>query len=289
MRLPWCVSNGASAFLWESNSRCGCGKLRGTRRRTITPGYLDALGVTVLEGRTFAEQDQTGNIPRAVVSEKLARMLAPAGSALGIPLGPGAGDGGPTVIGIVRDIRSEPLHPARPTAYVLAGTVREAQKTSGILPVAEGTPRAATFAIRTGEIQTVARVVTSAVQRRPAATVDVRTTQQRIDSDASVQRSGLAALGLLSVTAVFLSAVSLFVLISSTTTARLHELAVRMALGATPRRIILLVLGDTLGVVLAGIALGCLVTVSGTRLLQSLLFGVQRTDALSLIGGAALL
>ncbi|OFW23399.1 MAG: hypothetical protein A3G21_10935 [Acidobacteria bacterium RIFCSPLOWO2_12_FULL_66_21] len=132
-------------------------------------------------------------------------------------------------------------------------------------------------------------MVTSAVQRWPAATVDVRTTQQRIDSDASVQRSGLAALGLLSVTAVFLSAVSLFVLISSTTTARLHELAVRMALGATPRRIILLVLGDTLGVVLAGIALGCLVTVSGTRLLQSLLFGVQRTDALSLIGGAALL
>jgi predicted permease len=287
--LEWVAVDGLDQIDPNATTFAGSGHGRSVHIRTVAPGYLEALAIPVIEGRAFVERDVVEEQAPAVISAKLARLLSPNGSALGIRLDLSVGQGRPVVIGVVNDIRSDPLFPSRPTAYVLTGTLPEGWSTSPVWFLPNRTPRLATFTIRTPDVPTVTRIVRNAVGPWPAATVSIVTTPERIARAVSAQRLAVAAIGPLSVTAILLAMLSLFVLITSTITARMRELGIRMSLGATPGNLFALLLGDTLLVVVAGLLLGTVVMLNGAHVLRSLLFGVRATDPSSFLGAAILL
>ena len=118
---------------------------------------------------------------------------------------------------------------------------------------------------------------------------DLRTMDQRIAMSMGPRRSAVTLLSVFAAMALTLAAVGLFGLIRYNVTQRTQEIGVRMALGASRRDILEMVLGESLRLALLGVAGGLLAAFTLTRVLASLLYGVSATDPLTFAGTALLL
>jgi putative ABC transport system permease protein len=239
---------------------------------TVTPDYFDLMGIGHVRGERFTEQHRQGTPDVAVVNETMARRYWPNEDPIGkrVNLGDPANTPWVTVIGIVKDTRNVGLE-KEPYPQMYA-------------PAAQFPRRAATFVARTsGDPAAVAPAL-----RRELAALDrdlplynVRTMEQVLSDSISRRRFQMMLIAAFAGVGLLLAAVGIYGVISYTVAQRSHEIGVRMALGARAADILKLVVGQGLGLTLAGVGVGLAGAFALTRVLSSLLYGVSATDPLT--------
>jgi ABC-type antimicrobial peptide transport system permease subunit len=233
-------------------------------------------------GRAFASTDVLGTPPVVVINQTLAAELFPherAEHVLGKRVSFGWGiDGYQTIVGVVADLREGALdQPSRPAIYISA----------------EQRPSyAMRFLVRTTEPEGTIVATFRDVLRRidPAIPlVETQTMSRVVRASMVQQRMMITMLGAFAVVALVLAAIGLYGVISYVVAQRTQELGLRAALGALPGDLIRLVLRQTIGLTVAGIALGVLGAFTTRKLIAAQLFGVQGADPATLGAAAAVL
>jgi putative ABC transport system permease protein len=233
--------------------------------RAVTPDYFRALGIPILEGRGFTDDDAAGRQPVIVISRSFAQKYWPGQNALGKRIHT---SGHRIVVGVVGDVRQLSLENAPPMQFYLpmwqtgqSWLVNMVARTS--LP-----PRRLA-----AELRRLVRDLDPAV-----AVADLRTGEQLVAGATAERRFETWLLTAFGGMALFLSLVGLFALMTYTVEQRTAEIGIRMALGAQPRNVLSLVLGQGSRLALAGIALGMAGGWFATRAIAGLLFEVNPAD-----------
>ena len=254
--------------------------------RFVSPGYFEAMGIPLLEGRAFDRIDPQKRSDEVLVSKSVADRFWPRGSALGKRLTPGLPEDGrwATVVGVVGDVRQEGLH--RP---VLDGVyyplVRLDLSTRGKADEeGEWVPRTFSLVVRGnrggGDPMSLARPVQKAVweldPNLPLA--QVRSMEQVVERSMARTSFTLVLLAIGAAVALLLGAVGIYGVISYVVSQRTQEIGVRMALGAKPADVSGMVLKEGLALALLGIGLGIAGALAVTRFMRALLFEVSTTD-----------
>jgi putative ABC transport system permease protein len=251
-------------------------------------GYFAAMGIPLLEGRTFEPDDYRQRLGHIVISQSVARRYWPKGSALGKRMTSWAPQaeqqGWYTVVGVVGDVRlkgldQEPVDLVYEPLLGLADGSKDLRASLSFV-VASSLPAASLAP----SLRQAVRSVDPNLPMTPVRTVDslVRDSWARMAFTVTV-------LLLASLMALVIAAVGLYGVVSYLVTRRTRELGIRMALGADGGRIRRLVLGQGLLVAGLGILAGVLLALASTRLLASLLFQVGSRDPLTLVLAALLL
>ena len=248
--------------------------------RAVTPGYFAALGVPILRGRGFQEEDRDPHRNAVILSDALARRMFPGEDPLGKQIQPGRSGPWRTVIGVAGNVKNSALmEPDDPEFYVV-------RKHS-----AEPFGRTAT-AILSGPIDptAMARWVRATVAALdPSLPVNIETLDQRVGKLAERPRFNAWLLGLFAGMGLLLAAIGLYGVISFLVAQRTQEIGVRMALGATPGAVARLVLGHAARWTFAGAALGVIGSWFSARLLEAMLFHVSVRDPWILAAAVAAL
>jgi putative ABC transport system permease protein len=216
-----------------------------------------------------------------VVNTAFGRRLLNGQDPIGHRLRRGEGRPWITIVGVVNDLRrGGKTEPLTPQVYLPAAQVE-------LYPV-----RLADLAVRTaGEPRQLANAIQSQVwaldKDQPITTV--RTMEEMIDASVSQRRFQTLLLVVFAGVAVGLAVIGIFGVLSYSVSQRTAELGLRMALGAEPRNILALVLKQAGGLIGAGVAIGLAGAYGLTRYLESMLFGIQRTDWRTYLAAVALL
>jgi predicted permease len=266
----------ASFYTVEGGSAVPAENEGRTYTHAVSPDFFRTVGIRFVAGESFAASYPAGSELVAVVSESLARRLAPTpAAALGqrFKLGrTSVQSPWVRVIGVVeetkyRGLRSNPTRD--PDAYFSIE-----QRTSGSLALVVHTAGASESLA--SELR---RLVPALDPNVPV--YNLSTVEERIASASAGQRFNAQLMGSFALAALFLAALGLYGVVSFTVGQRTQEIGVRMALGARPADIFRLVLGGTGRLVLAGIALGLVLTLGLSRMVESLLFNTPARDPLT--------
>ncbi len=231
----------------------------------VTPGYFRVMGVSLRAGRLLAASDR--GTPAVVVGEAAARRFFPPGTAVGHRLDTGAVPEAP-VVGVVGDVKQAGLaRPAPPAAYYPLEAVDPHAQLR--LFVRTAAPAAATVA--------AVRAAVHGLDPR-IAVYDARTLASVVREATAPERSVTALLAFFAAVAVLLAALGLYGVLAHAVAGRRREIGVRMALGATPTRVLAPLLGEGIGLVVLGLALGIAAGLAGGGMLRAFLFGVAPTD-----------
>ena len=245
----------------------------------VSPDYFRVMGISLRAGRAFTDRDNTESPRVVILSEALARQLFPNEDALGKQVWvPGRGKDTPTVIGIAGDVRHEGLDQGvTPQVYV---------------PYLQQPPGTMTMVIHT----TTDPLGLAAAVRNQVREVDanlpvyeVQTMEQRLASSVSPRRFNLLLLGVFALLALALAALGVYGVIAYGATQRMHEIGIRMALGAQRTDVLKMLIRQGMSLVAIGVVLGLAGAWALTRVMVSLLFGVKPTDATTFASVSALL
>lgn len=246
-----------------------------------TPDFFAALGVPLLAGRTFRREEVEDGTLVAVVSEPLARRFWPGESTIGKRLKPNSLDAENPwieIVGVVPELlyRGVPANPtADPDIFLPFQETRRSFSVvlrSALPP--EGLTRAAVLAVRDVE---------------PLATVyDVETLAAALADETARPRFAGSVTALFAVVALFLAAIGLYGVVAESMRSRVREIAVRIALGATPRQVARMVLRQGLRLAILGALGGLAASLALGRTLEGLLYGIGHSDPATLAAGATL-
>jgi|SRR5579872_6085501 len=244
--------------------------------RAITPDYFKALGVPVLKGRAFREEDRSAGQPGIVLSESLARMLFGSENPIGRRVHWSSTF---EVVGVVKDVRnSGPTALNAPEFYLL----RSHSANQFIY----------TFPDALRRVNIVIRSAVSAPALAgllPADVTGIQTIDQRISHEATRPRFNAALLAMFAGFSLLLASIGLYGTISFWIAQTTGEIGVRMALGATPGAIVRMVASRTGLWVGGGIIAGLAGSLASARVLRTMLYGVSATDPLILAGCVAVI
>jgi predicted permease len=251
----------------------------------VTAGYFETMGMTLLRGRTLGETDGASSPRVAVINEQLARRAfggveAAIGARYRLDLDPGPDI---EVVGVVRDAQTIDLRsPAHPMVYQLATQPHglPPKLFLGHLQVrAEGDP-----ALLADQIRGAVRDAHSGVP-----VLGVRTMRAQLDRYLMRERLLATLSTTFGLSALFLVCLGLYGVISQWTARRRREIGLRLALGATPRKVRGMVLRQGIALVIAGVAAGLPMAVAAGHAVKHLLFGVPPIDPRALAVAAAIL
>ncbi len=252
--------------------------------RVVTPDYFRALGVPLVRGRDFDDQDGAGSPAVALVNATLMRKVWPDEDPLGKRIATGL-DGREgtwvTVVGVVADTPQENVATAaRAEMYrPLAQDQRFGAVALSVVVRTAGEPMALGPAL----IRVVGEV------RGDVSVSDVKPLERLRAESVAGSRVAAQVLGLTAVLALFLAALGLYGVLSCLVGERLHELGVRLSLGARPSQLVALVLRRSAALAGAGLGLGLAGALALSRLLEGWLFGIRPRDPWTLGAVAAVL
>jgi predicted permease len=240
----------------------------------IDAGYFKTMRIPLLAGRDFTERD-TAEAPRvAIVSDRIVRECFPGGrsEALGRRVRVGAGGEWLTVVGVVADIRQRRLdQDVKPMIYAPFQ-----QDRSGFIRFVSIVARTATPGSVVEGIRAEIRRAAPELPIAGTATMD-----EAVAASMAVPRFRMLLLVLLATTATLIATCGIYGLMAYAVAQRRREIGVRMALGATRRLVLRLVLARALRIVVAGLMVGLAGAAGVTRVLQRFLFGVTPTDPIA--------
>jgi predicted permease len=253
------------------------------------PGYFRTLGTPLMAGREFDPRDSAAAPKVAIVNQAFVKRFIKQRNPLGMKMETGAGRAlDTTIVGVVADMKNLNLREVVKPCYF----VPYEQSLTGYARV-----RRASFLIRARSNP----VALGAAARNVVAQLDhslpvyhVETMQAKIDESIYTDRLLAALTGAFSATALLLTAVGLYGVIAYVVSRRTAEIGVRMALGATGRDVIGLVLREVGWLTVLGVVIGVAGSVASTRAVRSQLFGLDGLDPLLLaaavltLGGVAL-
>ncbi len=260
-------------------------------RHSTNPGGLGNLGIHLLRGRDISWQDTAASPLVAVVSESVAKTFWPGADPIGKRFYTIDGGAWLTVVGVAADARHSQRFVMSDAALGLPPAGLGPQL-DDYLPYPQKPNQALVLAVRTasggaavaGALRTAIRTLDPALPVYDVATLDDRLAEQNKPSRALTTITGVYA-----VLALFLAAFGLFAILAHTVRRRTQEIGVRMALGAAPGRVLSMVVGQGLLLALAGVAPGLCGAFLLSRLVRSLLFGVDAADPWVYAGTALLL
>lgn len=245
------------------------------RAELVSRGYLETLGVPLLDGRGFDTRDTLTSARVVLVNRELAQRHLAGEAVIGKTLNYGRTTA--TIVGVVGDVKPTPTAlAAEPTIYI---------------PMAQSPLFRTRLALRTnGDPQALLPIVTRAVQSiDPELPVfDVRPLTQIAADAVATQRFALLLFALFAALTLILSVVGIYGVLAYAVAHRLPELGVRLALGAQPQQLISMVLAQGAWMVGLGVILGVGASLVATRGLRGLLFGVRPFDPLTLAAVAAI-
>jgi predicted permease len=245
--------------------------------------YFRALGIPLIRGRMFGNQDDWNSPHVAVISQTLARQRWRNEDPIGRLIHFGNMDGNLeplTIVGIVGDVLARGLNlPPGPIIYVNYRQ-RGMKANSSPTIVMRGAAPA-------GAIVSAARSVFRDLA--PDVPVKFSTFEDEIGGWLADRRFLLLLAGLFSAVALALAAVGIYGVVAFSVTRRTHELGVRMAIGAQRSDVLRLVLGEGARMAAFGVAIGVVASLAVTRLMSTLLFGIRATDPLTFVGVAVVL
>ena len=274
-----------TGFIVEGRPKPEPGKAPATDFARVTPGAMEALGMRLLRGRFFNVGDNEAAERVVIVDETMAQQIWPGedpiGRHIGLMIGHGShGDNPPLmkVVGVVRQVKNYGVdQPSRFESYVLNAqfpgsggnlVLRSSQDTEHLAPA-------------------MRRAMQALNPNLPL--YDIRTLREVSEETVAPRKLAVFLLSLFSGIALVLAVLGIYGVMAYVVTGRTHEIGVRMALGAMPRDVNRLILGQGTRVALAGVLVGVITSLCLTHLMRSMLFGVTASDPAVFAGVSAML
>ena len=240
-------------------------------QRIVTPGYFEAMGMTILSGRMFDDRDSETGQPVAIIDETMARTFWPNEDPIGKRIKRGGRQSTQpwlTIVGVARHVRYRTLEePSRVQLYMPHFQV----PTTGM-----------SLAIKThlepGTLSTsVQREVIAVDPEQPVWAI--RTMDELMATSVMRRQLIMTLLTLFAGIALMLAAVGIYGVVSYWVTQRSHEIGIRVAIGASRLDVLKMVLGQSMSVVLIGVVIGLVGAAALTQVMATLLYDVSATDA----------
>lgn len=266
--------SGSTASFWIDNKPWpASGNQPLIEVRSVSPGFIGAMGVRLIAGRDFTEADDSSSALKVIVNQAVVRRLMPNENPLGRRLRQGSAERyrDYEIIGVMGDVKQAGLDvPANPEAY-----------TSYADPRIDWTGGDMTIVVKTAVPETsVLPALRDALKgvARDVALFDVRPMDEVVERSLSSRRLTMMLFAIFAAVALALAASGLYGLIYYLVTQRTREIGIRVALGARPSRILGMVVGQSAALVGFGIALGLAAALLFTKWLSRMLYGVGAHD-----------
>ncbi|HTG14296.1 MAG TPA: FtsX-like permease family protein, partial [Blastocatellia bacterium] len=248
------------------------------QHRWVGPAYFQTMKIPLVRGRDLTDRDNDHSPGVIVIDQALQRRFFEAQEPLGAHVLIDMGDGNPArdyeVVGIVEDVKHMGLtDESTPTLY---GPIPQAPK-SAVPFMANNL----SLVVRTGvDAEALSASVRKELRNIDAnvATAGVRPMYQLLTASVAARKFNLELLVAFAATALLLAAAGLYAVIAYLVSQRTREIGIRLALGAAPRHILRLMIGQGMKLTAIGVAIGFIGAIAVTRLMSSLLFSVAPTD-----------
>jgi predicted permease len=278
--VPLSWKGGTSGFYPEGIKAPIPGMAYDANHRQVSADYLKTMNIPLRQGRYFDARDNEKSIPAAIINETMARQYWPGENALGRRFKIGDPDDNERpwtqIVGIVADVRQMGLdEPVKAEMYL---PYQQIDHNPWFIP--------RDLAIRTsGEtgnlVGSVRQAIRETDQDQPVS--NVATMAEVLGTEAAQRRMGMIMLVGFAALALLLASLGIYGVLAYFVTQHTSEIGVRLALGASPRNILFLVLKKGMGLTLVGVVLGLGASFALTRLMSSLLFGVNASDPLTFV------
>ncbi|HEX6049585.1 MAG TPA: ABC transporter permease [Gemmatimonadaceae bacterium] len=243
--------------------------------QVVTPGYFEAMGLGLVQGRFFDERDQMDAPPAMIVNRRFVELYLQGRGPLGTRVRIGGGDRRPqyTIVGVVENVRHNGL--TREVKAQFYAPQPQFATNPG------NTSRTMTLVVRgTADPQQLIAPVRGVIReldpRLPIS--EVRTMNEVVELAIAAPRFAMELLGLFGVLALVLSAIGIFGIVAQVVASRTQEFGIRAALGATPRNLVVLSLGSGVRQAMAGLVIGVGAALLLTRTMTGMLHGVTPND-----------
>jgi predicted permease len=241
----------------------------------VSPGFTQTLAIPVLLGRDFTDRDDQGTPSVALVNERFAKRYFAGRSPVGLHVGMGGNPGTKTdieIVGVVKDTRYESMREEVP--YELYRPYRQMDFVQGmtVYTRAQGDPTDIFAAMR--------RTVNELDSNVPV--YRMRTLEQQLDKSLMSERLLASLSGVFGLLATVLAAIGLYGVMAYMVVRRTREIGIRMALGANRNSVVWLVMREVLVLSVIGVVIGGAGAYVATRFIETQLFGILPTDALTM-------
>ncbi|HEX8115778.1 MAG TPA: ABC transporter permease, partial [Pyrinomonadaceae bacterium] len=265
--LPLAGDDSSNFVQIEGRAPLPPGQAMRAGRRNVSADYFRAIGIPVKRGRALAASDAEGAQPVLVINESLARSFFPDEDPVGKRVRTGDKSPWVEIVGVVGDVRHRGLDvDARPEMF---------------FPHTQTPSRRMTLVVRSsGDPAALAAPLRERVRSidRDQPVGNVKTMEEWVSESVASRRFTAALLGVFAAAAAALAALGLYGVVSYSVAQRTHEIGLRVALGARPRDVLRLVIGQGMTLTLVGTAVGVAAALALTRVITGLLFGVGATD-----------
>ena len=275
--LPFTGNFNGMAYAVEDRPAPPRGERPFAEQRTITPGYLAAVGLPIVAGRGFTEDDRADAPPVVLIDETFARLYWPDQSPIGKRID--VFDRSNEIVGVVRAARI--MSVGEPEAPVFYAPWSQLQRQRSAYAVLRTSASAETI------LPAIREVVASISPDAPL--IDPRPMSAVVGKSLAAQKLRTTLLSLFGVAALLLAALGVAGVLATNVARRRREIGVRMALGATAAAIAGFVVRRGMRMIAIGLVAGAVLSFMTNRVLQTMLFGVDAHDPVSLIAVAALL
>jgi putative ABC transport system permease protein len=240
--------------------------------------FFETMGISILKGRDFTEQDSETAPKTLIINEAMAERFWPGADPVGKRLKLFGDEDYREVVAVVRDTKYNSLtERRRPFMYIPL-----LQEYAGQFNL-----HARTSSDPKGLVSPVREAIQGIDSR--LAPLNIQTLSERIDNSLGDQRTQATMLGTFGVLALVLAAVGLYGVMAYSVAQRTREIGIRMALGAQRKHVLGLVLKQGVVLVSAGVVVGLGAAFAATRLIANLLFGVSAIDPVAFVGTSLLL
>ncbi|HET7585002.1 MAG TPA: ADOP family duplicated permease [Gemmatimonadaceae bacterium] len=245
----------------------------------VSPGYFKTVGMRLLRGRGFAAHPEPSTL---IINQAMAHAYWPGEDALGRCIRLGKPDAPCfTVIGVVQTAaRSQIIEDPRAQFYLPMGRV----------PFTGYEPRTLVVRADPGAHATLSREIRRMVSDvLPGTTIDIVRMSDALEPQYRPWKLGAVLFTLFGLLALFVAAVGIYSSVSYAVSQRVHEIGVRMALGATRRDVVRQVIGSGLRTVVIGVGAGVALAIAAGHLVAALLYGVRPSDVESMVAVSVVL
>jgi putative ABC transport system permease protein len=244
-----------------------------TNYYSVSPDYFKAMGIPLLRGRLFNDRDNKDTPRVAIISETMAKKYFPdedpIGKRINVTMGPTTYR---EIVGIVGDVKHYGLDRDTPP---------ETYEPYMQQPLSFMSLVVRTSAEPTGLSAAIRSEVLSIDKEQPVSSIKPLT--DLVSASMAQQRFAMLLLGVFAAVAMLLAVIGIYGVMSYSVTQRVHEIGIRMALGASSRDVLRLIVGHGLRLTLLGIVVGLVAAFLLTRLMSTLLFAVSATDLTTFI------